>query len=67
MNIMYETSKAFENADNYQDRIVAFVDVISDKTTGVQHIEMIVIILVKCAAISQLSPVQCAIMTIDFF
>ena len=27
MNIMYETSKAFENADNYQDRIVAFVDV----------------------------------------
>ena len=31
MNTMYETSKAFENADNYQDRIVAFVDVMGIK------------------------------------
>ena len=41
--------------------------IISDKTAGVQHIGMIVIILVKGAAKCRFTPVHCAVILIDFF
>jgi hypothetical protein len=41
--------------------------IISDKTTGVQHIGIIVIMLVKGAAKCGFSPVHCAVILIDFF
>jgi hypothetical protein len=40
--------------------------IISNKTTGVQHIGMIVIIIVKGAAKCGFFPVQCAVTKIGF-